>query len=242
MSRRFIALLGALICAQMIGSTAALAKKDGKGKPAKPFIAEPVSAKQNIRFYKANKQLQADKISFVGDGVDATGCHNFRSKTRVFKALQIGFKSCSLYNAEDCDVSTLIPVHSEKQVHNTYLLTEGVAWFTEDANEQGAIARSWSCSMEIEQGEMRLEQGLTVREYSRLRRSEGEAREKLEAAQAEFNQAKKALDKARKYAKRAKQEAIAMGAIEPDEEEEEDEDEKHEGKNGDDQNQKENDK
>lgn len=219
-------LLSTLIVGSLIAITAFIADttialaKESKSK--QPFIAKPVSAKQSIRFYRANKQLQADRVKLTGGDTDQTGCHNLLKKTRVFKALQIGFTTCSLYAEKNCTVASLVPAQSEDQLYNTFLLTEGIAWFVQGEDERGEKVASWSCEMEIQPGEMRYENDLAFAESARLKRLKKSAKQKLNEAQAAYAKIEKSAIKARKYAKKAKAEGIAMGAIEPDPEPDED--------------------
>ena len=77
-ARSVASLLALLLCF----SVAAQEEKSGD---AEPFLAKPVSPKTSIRFYKANRALQADRISLVGGDTAAAGCQNLIKKARVFK-------------------------------------------------------------------------------------------------------------------------------------------------------------
>lgn len=221
-----VAGLLSLCLALTLASPTALAKE----KKAKPFLAEPVSPKKSIRFYKANKQLQADRVQMTGGDTDKEGCHNMLKKTRVFKALQIGFSTCSLYQDKNCAVASLVPVQSEKQLHSSYILKEGVTWLPEGEDERGVKVASWYCGTVLEQGEMRAEHTLAEDEVKRLKQDKKDAKKELEAAQAAYAKMEKAEKKVKEYAKRTKQEAISTGAIEPDPEEDEEDKEKKDEK------------
>lgn len=196
-------------------------------KKTKPFIAEPVSSKQSIRFYKANKELQADRVIITADKASNLGCNNFLKKVRVFKALQIGFQSCHLYEKKNCAVGSVVPVNSEKQERHTYILTEGQAWFVQDEDERGADVRSWSCGMALEEGELRVEMLLANREATRINSDRKLAKRKLDKAQAVYDQTVKDVKESRRYKKLVKSEAVAKGVIEEEEEVEEDEGEQN---------------
>jgi hypothetical protein len=189
-----------------------------------PFLNKPVSPKQSIRFYKANRQLQADRISLTGGDASASGCQNMLRKSRVYQALQIGFAFCALYEEKNCAIGSLVPVQSEKQKHSTYILTEGVGWYPEGDDERGIKVASWNCGMTLATGEMRAEHELARQEIKRLRKQERMAKRALEEAQAAYNQARKSVNSIRQYSKRAKAEAIAIGAIEAPEAEQKDND------------------
>lgn len=191
----------------------------GKRDKDTTFLPDPVSPRQNVRFYKANKQLQAAKIMLSSDKAASSGCNNFLKKVRVFKALQIGFQSCSIYREADCEVPSIIPFNSEKRAHKSYLLTEGVAWFASGENERGEDAKSWHCNKALADGELRLEAGLAKKEVSRLEDEQEEAEERLIRAQNAFNKATKDAEKALANSERAMAEAIRRGVIEPPKEE-----------------------
>lgn len=186
-------------------------------KAAKPFIPEPVSDKQSIRFYKANKQLQADRVMITADKASSLGCNNFLKKVRVFKTLQIGFQSCALYEEKDCAADSLVPANTEKQERQTYILTEGQAWLAQGDDERGADVRSWYCGTELDEAVLRLETLLSVTESTRLSQARMAAKAKLEKAQAKFAAAEKDLKESRTYVNRVKKHAIAEGVIEAEE-------------------------
>ncbi len=212
----------ALLLALMVLGVGVLQTAVAKDKKnQKPFLAKAVSPKQSVRFYKANKQLQADRISLTGGESKGEGCHNLIKKARVFKMLQIGFPVCQLYTKKNCDVGTLVSAESERQLHGTYFLTEGVAWFPQGDDEQGVKIASWSCGSELDEGVMRFEVKQSRREVGRLNREKREAEEALAKAQAEFSEAEKASEKSLSYAEKVKAEAIKMGVIDPEPEDEE---------------------
>lgn len=66
------------------------------------------SARQTIRFYKVDRQIQADRIKFTKKKASNPGCHSFRKKARVYKTVQIGYNWCSLYSKKDCTSESII--------------------------------------------------------------------------------------------------------------------------------------
>ena len=98
--------------------------------------------KTEIRFYKANNLLQQDRVSLV-TGTHKPGCHNFLTKTRVYRAAQIGFKTCTLYAEKDCQAGSELPVRWKQKKHPVTEFTQGARWFTE--GERGTEIRSWQC-------------------------------------------------------------------------------------------------
>ena len=202
---------------------APILKAEDQEDNAKPFIVSPVSPKKSIRFYTANSQLQANKVNLTGGDIDAVGCHNMLRKTKVFKSLQIGFGVCSLYAKKDCNIDSLVPVQSEKRIYATYVMSEGIGWLPQSEDERGVKVASWSCTMDIEDGELRFETRLAKTEKKRMKFEHVLAAERLAEAQAEFNQIEKAARKADEYEEFARDEAIDRGLIEPNENECEDE-------------------
>lgn len=98
--------------------------------------------KTEIRFYKANKYLQQDRVSLVS-GADSPGCHNFLLATRIYRVAQIGFQTCSLYAEKDCAAGSEVPVRWKQTKKPVTEFTQGARWFPE--GEQGVEARSWRC-------------------------------------------------------------------------------------------------
>jgi hypothetical protein len=212
----------------LLSSSVSFAKdKEAKNKASvKPLLNSAVSAKQKIRFYKANRELQSTAILLTDEKSSSAGCQNFLKKVRVFKVVQIGFANCTLYAEKECPVATSVAATSEDQAHTTTLLGEGVGWFPEGDSERGATVKSWSCDQTVGDGQVALEARNARREMARLNQ-EAQAKERKAAeAREKANQAQKAADKAKEYANRVKAYAIATGAIKPDPKEDE------EGKGG----------
>jgi len=98
--------------------------------------------KTEIRFYKANKYLQQDRIALVA-GTDEPGCHNFLLTTRIYRAAQIGFQTCALYAEKDCPAGSELPVRWKQKEKPVTEFTQGARWFPD--GERGAEVRSWRC-------------------------------------------------------------------------------------------------
>jgi len=113
--------------------------------PAGANDNNPASRKQEIRFYKANRQLQTDLIWFTKKKGRLPGCHNFLKKTRVYIAKQIGFKSCVLYAKKNCMDESIVSVNRNKDETPRVELSEGYTWRPISEHKRGASVRSWSC-------------------------------------------------------------------------------------------------
>jgi hypothetical protein len=110
-------------------------------------LAQNAVAKERkeIRFYKINKLEQNDRINFTLKKARNPGCHNFLKKTRVFKAVQFGYESCTLYSKKDCAEDSVIEVTRKKESTPISNLTQGYGWLTQSEDTRGAKLRSWTC-------------------------------------------------------------------------------------------------
>jgi len=108
-------------------------------------------ARQEIRFYEANRHLQTDRVSLHKKKGKTPGCHNFLIRTRVYQANQLGYESCSLYEQRDCAEDSIKQVTRTKDQTPVTELSQGFSWFPIDDNERGAILRSWKCEVTPEE-------------------------------------------------------------------------------------------
>lgn len=106
------------------------------------------SGTQEIRFYKANRQLQTDLIWFTRKKGRLPGCHNFLKKTRVYIAKQIGFKHCTLYTKKGCEKGSELTAKRKKDDSLVTELSEGYSWLTTSEHKRGARIRSWVCELD----------------------------------------------------------------------------------------------
>lgn len=112
------------------------------------LISSAAQAREEIRFYEANKFLQTDRLSFVGKKAREPGCHNFLRRNRVYQINQIGFSSCSVYSQKDCEAESLMELNRTKDETPVTTMSQGFSWFLIDENERGAFIRSWHCELE----------------------------------------------------------------------------------------------
>ena len=98
----------------------------------------------HIRFYKANKLLQEDRIMFTRKKARAAGCHNFLKSVRIYRINQIGFKQCQLFAKKDCKTDSLLGVKDDDNA-TSQIITQGVSWFPSGKDERGIKAKSWQC-------------------------------------------------------------------------------------------------
>ena len=125
------------------------------------------SARRDVRFYKVNRQIQPDRIRFTANKAALPGCHNFLKRSRIHRAVQIGYTSCSVFADKDCAATSIVAVSREtddleaenldtenletaapvaaRATSNT--LSEGVGWYPVSDHRRGVKLRSWSCSL-----------------------------------------------------------------------------------------------
>lgn len=111
-----------------------------------PTIAHSADSKrQEIRFYKANKQLQTDRIWFTKKKSKQAGCHNFLKAARVYKLVLLGYDYCEIYTQKDCQADSLVGATRKKGTISAKKLTEGYAWLPISEHKKGEKLRSWQC-------------------------------------------------------------------------------------------------
>lgn len=102
--------------------------------------------RRDIRFYKANKILQTDRIRFTRKKANKLGCHNFVKKARVYKLVQFGYVACYIFSDKDCASDSVVAIAREKDEITSAVALEGYGWYPHSDNERGVKLKSWSCS------------------------------------------------------------------------------------------------
>ena len=98
-----------------------------------------------IRMYKMTYDDHSVKYTLLGKG-DNPGCHNTPYRYKVYKVAVIGYKSCSVYSAKDCQPESILPVYWKQKDRSETVMTRGTRWFlAQDASEVGVS--SWSCEI-----------------------------------------------------------------------------------------------
>jgi len=100
-----------------------------------------------IRFYKANKQLQTSRIMFAGKRGRQSDCQNFLKKKRVYQVNQFGFAQCRLYAKKNCEAESIIQVTRKKDETLVEQLSQGFSWFPVSDHERGVKLHSWHCDL-----------------------------------------------------------------------------------------------
>lgn len=190
----------------------------------------PQSPRQNIRFYKVNKDLQAGKIRLTDKKVSTQGCHNFIKRVRVHRAVQIGYGYCSLYTEKDCKPASVVSVDQEEDARRTSLLAEGMSWLPVPEDEiypsltsnkkpkkesQGVKLASWRCGNDLNKAQLAHEARLSANEVLRLDAVATKASQLAALYQQRANKARKQVNKATEKAALVKKKAVAAGVTFP---------------------------
>jgi hypothetical protein len=97
----------------------------------------------DFRAYRANKQLQIDRIPTLNE--DEPGCHNLLLGFSVYRVAQIGFEYCAIYEEKDCKSGTEVPVSWKQEEAPVKQFTQGDRWFLVSEDPQGRSVGSWYC-------------------------------------------------------------------------------------------------
>ena len=103
------------------------------------------NSRQQIRFYKVNKQGQTSRIAFTARKARKLECQNFLKKPRVYQARQFGFAYCSLFSKRNCSTQDLVTVSRKKLAEPAEKMTAGYNWFPEGKHARGVRIGSWHC-------------------------------------------------------------------------------------------------
>jgi len=204
-----------LLSMSVVSANADTDNKKKQKVELEPIASAAVSSRKNVRFYKVNKALQADRIMLTNKKVSQAGCHNFLKKVRVHRMVQTGYMACSIYANKNCEDLSIVTVATEKDPRRTSLATEGVGWYPQSESERGAKVASWYCGQSLEAKQLEYEAGLSQREVLRLNALAIKAAERAAIAQNKSAKAQKSAAQATANAELVKQHALAAGVIIP---------------------------
>lgn len=104
------------------------------------------SNRQDIRFYKINKDNITQKIRFTKRKARKPGCHNFIKKVRLHRTVQIAYKQCQVFAKKNCAADSVISFFNKEEpdLHSTEL-SQGYGWYPVGQNLRGEKVKSWSC-------------------------------------------------------------------------------------------------
>lgn len=111
------------------------------------------SERQEVRFYKINKDRLSQRLRFTAKKSKKAGCHNFLRKARLHRAVQFGYQSCRVFTKKNCAAGTEQAFSRDEPDPESDLppsetaieLTEGFSWFTVGDHARGQKVRSWYC-------------------------------------------------------------------------------------------------
>jgi len=101
--------------------------------------------RQNIRFYKINKDDITQSLRFTAKKARTPGCHNFMRKARLHRVVQFQYKVCRVYSKKSCNSESLMSFYRDKEPTPTTELSEGFGWYPVGDHERGEKAKSWFC-------------------------------------------------------------------------------------------------
>jgi len=103
------------------------------------------AGRQEIRFYKINKDEITQRFRFTIKKSRRAGCHNFLKRARLHKAVQFAFESCKVYSKKNCAEDSILSFYREKVPESVTELSEGYGWLPVGEHKRGELVRSWYC-------------------------------------------------------------------------------------------------
>lgn len=103
-------------------------------------------SRQDIRFYKMNRDEGVQKIRFTKRKARQPGCHNFIKKIRLHKTVQFSYQQCQVFSKKNCKADSVMAFHTEKdpETHITQL-QQGYGWLPVGDHKRGEKVKSWFC-------------------------------------------------------------------------------------------------
>jgi len=102
--------------------------------------------RQDIRFYKINKDEITQKIRFTNRKARKPGCHNFIRKVRLHRTVQFGYGFCKVYSKKNCkEDSELSFFHNKEPEFKVMELSQGYGWYPFGDHKRGEKVKSWYC-------------------------------------------------------------------------------------------------
>ena len=109
-------------------------------------VVEEKKSRQDIRFYKMNRDEGVQKIRFTRRKARNPGCHNFIKKIRLHKTVQFAYKQCQVFRKKDCNADSTVTFYTQKEpdTHTTEL-QQGFGWIPVGEHKRGEKVKSWFC-------------------------------------------------------------------------------------------------
>lgn len=97
----------------------------------------------DFRIYRANKQLQQDRVLALNE--DEPGCHNLLLTLKIYRVAQIGYEHCTVFSEKDCEAGSEVPVSWKREDEPVKKFTQGARWFLVSDDPRGHEMGSWYC-------------------------------------------------------------------------------------------------
>jgi len=101
---------------------------------------------QDIRLYRVNKDGIETRFWFTRGKGRKAGCHNIPKRSRLYRAVQYGYKTCRVYAKKNCSAETEIMFNRKKEPESSIDLLQGYSWFSISEHKKGPKIKSWSCT------------------------------------------------------------------------------------------------
>lgn len=107
---------------------------------------EPVNSRQEIRFYKKNKDESTQKIRFTKRKARKPGCHNFIKKIRLHRTVQFAYQQCQVFTKKECVDDSVLSFYKIKEPDLLVTeLSQGYGWYPVGEHPRGQKVKSWHC-------------------------------------------------------------------------------------------------
>lgn len=108
--------------------------------------SEPANPRQEIRFYKKNKDESTQKIRFTKRKARKPGCHNFIKKVRLHRTVQFAYKQCQVFAQKNCVDDSVLSFYKSKEPELQITeLSQGFGWYPVGDHPRGEKVKSWHC-------------------------------------------------------------------------------------------------
>lgn len=108
-------------------------------------FASAASDRQDIRFYRVNKDMISERFWFTRGKAKQAGCHNTLKRTRLYRVVQFDYQVCRVFSQSDCQPDSIVSFKREKKNETVTDLSEGYSWFPISDHQRGMKIKSWFC-------------------------------------------------------------------------------------------------
>jgi len=105
-------------------------------------------SRQEVRFYKVNKDGISQRLRFTTKKSRRAGCHNLIKKARIHKVSHFGYAYCEVFQSSDCLEESKMQFAHDKVEESQTQLSQGYGWQPIGEHERGEKMKSWRCVAE----------------------------------------------------------------------------------------------